>query len=355
MKKIILLIITCFLLSGCYDNIELNDLAIVSSIGIDYQNNNFILTYEILNDVQTKENSANLSYTITDKGKNIANAFTNTSYKTGKKAYFSHLKIAIISEEVAKNKLKEITDYLLRNIDITDQFQLIIAQDTIPEEILKHNSEYFPVVGELLSDLLENDKYNNNLAISDSFQKHIGKLSSGRQDIILNSVTIKNNEITLSNSYIFHNYNSVNCLSLLDSSIYNLLSKNTFAVEFQNKDNFTIKINNSMTKIDIKHDKIIINTKLEAKIIENDNNYNLKDFKVYQKLEKDFTKIIKNDIKKFIKILQKNKSDILGLQDKYYKKYRVKNNNLWEHAQINVKVNLKINMEGFIFKVENEK
>ena len=37
MKKIIILITSILLLTGCYDNIELNQMYIVTGIGIDYQ------------------------------------------------------------------------------------------------------------------------------------------------------------------------------------------------------------------------------------------------------------------------------------------------------------------------------
>ena len=55
MKKIIL-IITILLLTGCYNYTEINDLAFVSSIGIDYDvdSEKFLVTYEILNDNNRK-------------------------------------------------------------------------------------------------------------------------------------------------------------------------------------------------------------------------------------------------------------------------------------------------------------
>ena len=48
MKKLLILLIIPFILSGCYDYNELNDLAIISGIGIDYENEEYIVTYEIL-------------------------------------------------------------------------------------------------------------------------------------------------------------------------------------------------------------------------------------------------------------------------------------------------------------------
>ena len=68
-----------------------------------------------------------------------------------------------------------------------------------------------------------------------------------------------------------------------------------------------------------------------------------------------FSKIIEKDIKNFIKLLQDNKSDILGFQEIYYKKTRKDNKDLWQVADIDVNVNLKVNTKGFIFEVKNEK
>ena len=48
MKKIIL-ILFLLLLSGCYNYQELNEIAIVSAIGIDKENSNYIVTLQIIN------------------------------------------------------------------------------------------------------------------------------------------------------------------------------------------------------------------------------------------------------------------------------------------------------------------
>ena len=42
MKKIIIMLISIFLLSGCADYVEINDLAIISGIAIDYENDLYL-------------------------------------------------------------------------------------------------------------------------------------------------------------------------------------------------------------------------------------------------------------------------------------------------------------------------
>jgi len=358
MKKILLLISLLFLITGCYDNIELDDLAIVSGIGIDYIDDSFYLTYEILSDTKTMDNMTLKSYTVSGSGKNISEAFVNTNYKVSKKAYFAHLKVLILSEEVINNHLNKITDYIIRDTNLRSDFKVLVSNNTTPELLLSSNDENHPVASEVIVNLIDNEKYNNNLVIGETFRQILSKLISNNYDVILNTISIKDKEIAINNSYVLNNFKYKTTLSKKDSSLYNLLTKNIKSLEFEKKYKdkvVSITINNSNAEIDVTKDKISIIVNLEGKILENNANFNLKKQNTYKKLNNDFEKVIKKDIEEFIKILQDNNSDILGLQEKYYKKYRKENKNLWTQAKVNIKVNLKINTKGFIFEVENEK
>lgn len=358
MKKIIVLMSLIFLLTGCYDNIELNDLAIISGIGIDYKDNEYYLTYEILSDTKTEDNSEMLSYTVNGSGKSISEAFINTNYKVSRKTYFAHLNILMLSEKIINGHLDKITDYILRDNSIRSDFKVLVANGTTPEKILNSNDKNHPVVSEEIVKLIDNEKYNNNLVIGETFREITAKLISEENDVILNTISLDNQDIFINNSYIFKDFKYQDTLSTKNSSLYNLLTKNVSAVEFDktyDKGNVTITVNSSDFTIKVLKDKIIVNSNLEAKILENNAEFNLKDTFSYKTLNKDFGKLIEQDIKEFIKILQRNKSDILGLQEKYYKNTRKKNQGLWTSAEIEVNVNLKINTKGFIFEVKNEK
>ncbi|MBE6156499.1 MAG: Ger(x)C family spore germination protein [Firmicutes bacterium] len=358
MKKILILLSFIFLLTGCYDNIELDDLAIITGVGIDYKDDNFYLTYEILSDTKTEENTALLSYTVSGSGKSISEAFINTNYMVSKKAYFAHLKVVVISEQIINGHFNEITDYILRDTNIRSEFKVVVANGISPEEVLKNNSENHPVVSEVIVNLIDNEKYNNNLVIGETFKQIVAKLISDNYDVILNTVSIKDKQIAIDNSYILKKYNYQTTLSKQDSALFNMLTKNITAMEFDKKydnKNVTISITSSDTSIDVNSNKIIINTNLEGKVIENNANFDLTKNDAYQKLNKDFGILIEKDIKNFVELLQANESDILGFQEIYYKKTRKENKELWKHADIEVKVNLKVNTKGFIFEVKNDK
>jgi len=358
LKKILILLSFIFLLTGCYDNIELDDLAIITGVGIDYKDNKFYLTYEILNDTKTEENTTLLSYTVSGHGKSISEAFINTNYKVSKKAYFAHLKVVILSEEIINGHFDKITDYILRDTNIRSEFKVVVANNTTPEKILENNSKNHPVVSEVIVNLINNEKYNNNLVIGETFKEIVAKLISNNYDVILNTISIKDKQIAIDNSYIFKNYNYQDTLSKQNSTLFNMLTKNITSMEFDknyDKNNVTITITSSDTSIEVLSHKIIINTNLEGKVLENNAKLDLTNETGYKKLNKDFSSIIKKDIQSFIKLLQDNESDILGFQEIYYKKNKKDNHDLWQKAEIEVKVNLKINTKGFIFEVKKWK
>lgn len=355
MKKIIVLIISVLLLTGCYDNIDLNNLAIITSVGIDYIDDNFYLTYEILNDIKTENNTAMLSYTLSGSGKNISEAFEDVNYKVGKKPFFDHLKIVILSESIINGQLDKITDYLIRDTNIRDEFIMMVAHDVSPEDILKNNSDNNPVVSDLIMNLIDNEKYNNNLSVKEFYQHILVKFISKEIEAVLGSVTIKDGAISLDNFDIFRGYNYTSTLSKNESSLYSFLTQNVFSLEFSkiyDDNTVTINITSSKPSINVTKDEINIKLDLSAKILDNSANLNLKKQETYKKLDDDFKKIIEEDVIKFIKVLQENKSDILGLQEIYFKNTRKKNKGLWEKAKVNVDVDLKVNTKGYIFEVE---
>ena len=90
MKKIIILFITLLLCTGCFDYKEINDLAIISAIGINFNDNNYEITLEVLNDQIDKDSSKITSYIKTGTGKNLTTAIENAADKLSKKPTFNH-------------------------------------------------------------------------------------------------------------------------------------------------------------------------------------------------------------------------------------------------------------------------
>ena len=93
MKKILIIILTLLLCTGCFDYKEINDLAIINAIGVDYENDEYVITLEILNDQIDKDSSKITSYTKVGRGKNLTSAIENAADKLSKQLIFNHVKV----------------------------------------------------------------------------------------------------------------------------------------------------------------------------------------------------------------------------------------------------------------------
>ena len=101
MKKIFI-ILCCLLLSGCYNYIELDELAVVTMIAVDYKDDDYIITLEIRENIKDEDNK---SLIYKGKGKSLDSAIQNTSFGMNKTLYFVDLEMLVLSQDAINNKL----------------------------------------------------------------------------------------------------------------------------------------------------------------------------------------------------------------------------------------------------------
>ena len=358
MKKFLILIITILLTSGCYDYVELNDLSIISGISVDYKEDNYVIAYEILNDQKEGQETSNKKAIIVSaSGKNIAEAFNNAAKETSKKPYYAHLKTLIISEEVATKRLENLIDYFLRNTDIRSEIDTVIAKDITAKELLESSTKNNPVVSDLIESLLKNNKYYKNNTSTAPFEEMVTDILLFGEEAEMAVISKNNDNLSISGIGIFNGYNLKGILSAQESITYNVLTGNVTNASYTvacDNNYLTFGIYKSDPKVEITDSKIKIDVKASASIIESNCNYNFKDTDIYEKLNKEYAKVIEKDIYKFINKTLELDSDILGIRRTYYIKNRIKNNDIRKMLDYKVNVDLKINKKGLIFEVEND-
>jgi len=121
MKKIIIVITTFFLISGC-SNSDINNESIVTTLYID---KSIHCIYIIPNEKDSYLEK------IEGNGSNLFEMFNDIKNKSNKKLYFDHLATIVISEEITYNELKNFIEKTM----ITENVNIVIAKDI--EEILK--------------------------------------------------------------------------------------------------------------------------------------------------------------------------------------------------------------------------
>lgn len=357
MKKILIIILTLLLCTGCFDYKEINDLAIINAIGVDYENDEYVITLEILNDQIDKDSSKITSYTKVGHGKNLTSAIENAADKLSKQLMFNHIKLMILSKSIIEEKLENIIDLFLRNTYFRENFYVISATKNKPETLLNHTTNEAPIASTAITDTLESIRYSSNTNVLKKFDEIVEEVITYGIDTCFSNITLKDNEFIVDGMSIFNNYSYKSNLSNEYVKIYNLLTDNfdrpTYTINYDNL-SFTTAINNGKINAEIKSGTINVTGNLMGRIIDNDPKYNIRDPKNLERIDNDFTNLLNKKIPEFIKVLQDNNSDILGITRNYYKKTRTKDKDYWLKLDIKSNIKFNINKKGLIYDVERE-
>ena len=357
MKKILIIILTLLLCTGCFDYKEINDLAIINAIGVDYENDEYVITLEILNDQIDKDSSKITSYTKVGHGKNLTSAIENAADKLSKQLIFNHIKLMILSKSIIEEKFENIIDLFLRNTYFRENFYVISTTKNKPETLLNHTTNEAPIASTAITDTLESIRYSSNTNVLKKFDEMVEEVITYGIDTCFSNITLKDNEFIVDGMSIFNNYSYKSNLSNEYVKIYNLLTDNfdrpTYTINYDNL-SFTTAINNGKINAEIKSGTINVTGNLMGRIIDNDPKYNIRDPKNLERIDNDFTNLLNKKISEFIKVLQDNNSDILGITRNYYKKTRTKDKDYWLKLDIKSNIKFNINKKGLIYDVERE-
>jgi spore germination protein KC len=152
MKKINILLIVMMimflvLLSGCWDYRDVNELYVVSGIAVDKSDDGqkYLLTAEVA-DVKSAGKEAKIdSKLIQIEGETLFDAIRNMIMISGKKLYFSHMKIVLISQDVAREGITQITDLITRDNEPRLETNMLVSKEKTARELLEYQS-----IGEIL-------------------------------------------------------------------------------------------------------------------------------------------------------------------------------------------------------------
>ena len=373
MKKLLLLIPLLLLLSGCYNYRELNDLTIVSAISINKIDDKYDVTAQVVNPKKEQDTSSSNEpdfITYNSEGKSIQEAFRLIVKESPKKMYGAQMQILIIDENIAKENLKDILDFLARDPEIRKEFYILIGKSKDILEILtpldnissqnimdslKANNKYMGYSNLItFNDLISNFQ-NDNIEIALPSIEIIGNENKGDEEENLES-TKSEASVVLSNIGVFKDNKLVGYLTEKESLAYNFVMNNItnalITTNYPNDKYIVNEIIESSTKTEAKpkDNKINIKIKGKAAISEVKYDIDLTKEKNVKKLEKDLNKKIEKFIKKSIKdINNKYNSDIYGFEDLYYKsdyEYFKKIKDKWDSEIFkNIKIDVSSNIE----------
>ena len=293
-KKIIILILLPFILCGCYNYHELEDLGIISSLYFEYDDN-----YKVVAEISSDEDT----YYYEAVGNSVSEAINNLSYKSPYYLYYMHLNSIIISKSI---DISEVIEFFIRNAKVNSTFYVVTTNDY--QEDSKND------IGSLIKKTIinsNNDNYDFFKLAKAYYEKKEHLIIPNYDNEEINSFSIYKN-----NTYKYD-------LSLADMNLYNILKEKT---------NSNIKANYQDGFISINTDKITnktndkkITIEIDATIKELTANVDTTKVDTINNLENTINNYLENKLEIFI-----NSNDLFDIKE--------------------IDVNTHINKKGLIIK-----
>jgi spore germination protein KC len=348
-KRLVLLLmmlIAATFTTGCWDKRELNEMAIVSAVGLDRNKEGKLVgTFQIINPGNVAgalqggggTNPPISIYRAT--GDNVLELDSIASTKISRDMYFAHANLVVISEELAKEEgLNNIFDAFERSPEFRGTTRVVIARGVKAKDIVETLTAIDKVSAEKVIRTIEITEKTQGKSISINLQEVIKNLLSTGKEPIISGFTVRGNkgkedkmENTMS-SDIEANPNAAGIGVFKDGKLIDWLDGDkalgsmwvldrienahlnldwegekeaiTYTV-IRQKTNIGAKLVNGKPKISIK-------VRAEGDIREVNVPLNLTDMHVLIDLEKKLAKDLKKEMEDAIVRAQKNKSDIFG-------------------------------------------
>jgi len=379
MKRIIAcfaISISCFMLSGCWDRTELNDLALVTGIGIDQKGKDIMLTVQLIVPKQlggatsmgTNNSAGSGGATIvrSGTGKTLADAIANLQEKLPRRLFWGHVKAIVFGEKTAKTGIQPHLDFLSRNPQTRLRANVLVADGTA-----KSMLELLPLIEQSSAEVmreLSKSKILMDVTLKDVLQM----LSSDSKAAALPMVKIlpPEKEKTELETIPFINRTAIFKNDKMIGSIDDKLTRGVLWVRDEIKQaNITVSLDGKKAKITATiiraHTQLIpkyekgkwkmeIHIASQDDILLNGTTLSLYNQQHLRALEKALAKATTKRIKASLQKVQKEmNADILGFADVFHRKYPkewnlVKNkwNNIFPTVEVTVKSKVTVQRPG---------
>lgn len=377
MKKVILLIFLTFICTGCYNYKELNELGIVSAMGISKDGDLYNLDIQLLNVLDSEKSGLNKSpiTVISGQGETIFEAARSMNKKTSKVFFLADVDYVFLDQSVLNDGLDEIMDFLIRDTRLSLNFLVVTSTENKSLDILSSISHFDTNSANNLYDAVMNSEIRyggiNSLHVRELINNYYAK---GKYTIFPN-VYIKDTSKSSENDSLedskSESYVEVkNMVFFKDKEAIELTDEETKGVNFlRNKIKnatltiecdggyFTIETLESKMKLKSKLniDQLNVNGNVGAEIVYYGCKDNLDNADVLKNISKKAEKEVESYITKAFNKSKKYNYDFLGLGNYIYKnnyKYFDFENKDWNKDGLN-KLNLKYNIDVSLYKQGN--
>ncbi|MCM0647860.1 Ger(x)C family spore germination protein [Clostridium swellfunianum] len=369
MKKfmlVLLIIISSFVNTSCWDYKDVERLNVVMSFAIDKdtKSNEYILTVEVARPESGQNQAKYMSDIYESRGNTIFEAIRNLIPRIGKKAYWSHVSIGILGKAVAGEDVGSAIDFFYRDPEARGDMYILISKRETAKEILltNHNPQELRAIK--LRYVMENQKSSKKFPKT-QLREIIENLQSKNKAILVPTIDFRASDdglVTEINGSAVLKQDKVVGYLTPEETQYALWAMGKIdggVLVVQNiigDNNITFEIFGNKTKI--KTDYIDNNAKIKVDIAadvsigEVSNDVKFEKEEVKEQIRNEAERYFEDKVQYIIKKMQNEcKSDVFS----FGKKFEIQNRGIWkkikptwseEFLTAAVEVNVKLEIKG---------
>lgn len=365
------------ILSACWNQKELTDLAFVMAIGIDKgEHEKFDVSFQIVNpgNVSSGQDGGGQGLPIAvykSSGDTITEAARKATKKISRRLYYAHTNLIVVSEDVARNGLLDIIDALDRDPEFRTTTELVVMRDASAELLVSAlaNLDKMPV-NKITKEIKATEAmFGENMSINiDYFLE--GLVSKGKEPIVNGFKIIGNKDMVGVAKELEHTrteavlaadglaiFKKGKLIGWIDYEkargvvwILDRVKSTSVNIDWNGKkDAITMALLRSKTKVSVRitNEKPVIHIAIEDEgwISEANTNVDLMNPTVIEKIDRLIEKEIKGQILATVKEAQRMKADIFGFGESVHRKdpklwNRLKEN--WDDHFANLEVKVEV-------------
>lgn len=380
-----LMVTSILFVSGCWNQKELNDLAIISAMAIDKNDDGkYVKTIQLVNPGSVAgglqgggggQSPAVTVYTAT--GDSVLEAHFNASSKISRRLYHAHANLIVVSEELAKEDgITTILDAFERDPEVRTTSRVVVAHDTKAADLLKSLTAIDKIPAEKVNGTLKVTAQSRGENMEVTLQEVIKALTAEGIEPVLSGFHMKGD---IEKGKKMENVQQSELDTTLEANglaifkegklidwykgemsrgvvwILDKIKETDVEIDWDGKKNIIIyNVIRQKTKVSADTKNVLpvitIHIRAEGDIREVRTPVDLTDPAVILDLEKELEKEIKREIEETIKRTQQNKTDIFGFGEVVHRSDPKKWKKLkgdWDDSYFpNLKV--KVEVEAFI-------
>ncbi|MEK4534590.1 Ger(x)C family spore germination protein [Peribacillus sp. FSL K6-1552] len=368
------------LVSGCWDRVEINDLAIVTAAAIEKKEDNQIeLSIQVFIPKSLSSGGGQggpgggggvpTTLVRSEKGSNISDALSKLQSKIPRKIFWGQCKVFVFGEKVAKEGIKEHLDFLLRHPQPRERAYVYVSKgkakpilDSLPPletysgEVMRELTDLhigMRVTLQNLDEMLTGKSHAAALPLIDILPPGKGQKKLQGIPYIVGAAVLNKDKMT--GTMTEKETRGILWLrDEIESYTVTLKPKGEKGEISLNPVSAQVKL---VPQIQNKKWKLLVKVNTEGTVIQNGTNLILSSPKALKDAERSYQKEIEKRIEMAFLHTQNKKADIIGLGKEFYRKYpkqfnKIENhwNEKFEEIEVEIDVVAHIRRQGYIDK-----